>query len=48
MALASGGRLGPYQILSPVGAGGQGEVYRENIAAVLLPPRSFLERLSRI
>jgi serine/threonine protein kinase len=28
MALPAGGRLGPYQILSPVGAGGQGEVYR--------------------
>jgi eukaryotic-like serine/threonine-protein kinase len=28
MTLTSGTRLGPYEILSPVGAGGMGEVYR--------------------
>ena len=27
MALASGSRLGPYQIISLLGAGGMGEVY---------------------
>src|SRR5207342_2581855 len=28
MALAPGSRLGPYEIVSPIGAGGMGEVYR--------------------
>src|ERR687891_2378794 len=28
MALSAGIRLGPYEVLSPIGAGGMGEVYR--------------------
>ena len=28
MSLASGAKLGPYEIINPVGAGGMGEVYK--------------------
>ena len=56
MTLATGTRLGPYEILSPLGAGGMGEVYRakdprlgREVAIKVLPEAMALdrERLSR-
>src|SRR5580698_10201429 len=56
MAFNAGTRLGPYEILAPIGAGGMGEVYRardtkldRDVAIKVLPP-SFAqdpERLAR-
>ena len=46
MALPTGTRLGPYEVLSPLGAGGMGEVYRardsrleRGVAIKILPPQ---------
>src|SRR3981081_810850 len=55
LALASGARLGPYEILSALGAGGMGEVYRARdtrldraVAAKILPADpQFRERFDR-
>jgi protein kinase-like protein len=56
MALASGVLLGPYEILSAIGAGGMGEVYRardtrlKRDVALKILPESFAsdpERLAR-
>src|SRR6202044_1087539 len=53
MALTSGTKLGPYEILAPIGAGGMGEVYRgqdtrlgRDIAIKVLPER-FATPLAR-
>src|SRR5947209_18782078 len=51
MALASGTRLGPYEIQSPLGAGGMGEVYRaldtrlQRIVAVKILPSHLSDNL---
>jgi serine/threonine protein kinase len=40
MTIPAGTRLGPYEILSPLGAGGMGEVYRAREVAVKVLPAS--------
>jgi len=56
MALAAGDRLGPYEIVNPIGAGGMGEVYRahdaklnRDVALKILPTEFAVdpERLAR-
>ncbi|HEY3172567.1 MAG TPA: serine/threonine-protein kinase, partial [Thermoanaerobaculia bacterium] len=54
MTLASGSRLGPYEIVAPLGAGGMGEVYRARDArlgrdvAVKVLPASFSNDTDRL
>ncbi len=54
MTLASGTKMGPYEILSPLGAGGMGEVYRardtrlERDVAVKVLPASYSADLDRL
>jgi Tol biopolymer transport system component len=48
-ALTAGSRLGPYEILTPIGAGGMGEVYKasdtrlERVVAIKLLPRHWAD-----
>ncbi|MGA3090396.1 MAG: protein kinase [Terriglobales bacterium] len=54
MALTSGAKLGPYEIQSPLGAGGMGEVYRakdtrlERDVALKILPESFARETDRL
>src|SRR3979411_2617158 len=50
MTLSAGTRLGPYEVLSPIGAGGMGEVYRardarlgREVAVKVLPAASLAD-----
>jgi serine/threonine protein kinase len=53
MSLESGSRLGPYEILACIGAGGMGEVYRARDTrlardvAVKISAQQFSERFER-
>ena len=53
MALSAGDRLGPYEILSQIGAGGMGQVYKardtrlDRIVAVKISQEQFSERFER-
>ena len=53
MAFPAGTKFGPYQILSPVGAGGMGEVYRAHDPrlgrdlAIKISKEQFTERFER-
>jgi len=53
MPLASGAKLGPYEIQSPLGAGGMGEVYRardtrlDRIVAIKVLPHHLTSDLKQ-
>jgi serine/threonine protein kinase len=54
LTLATGSRLGPYEILSPLGPGGMGEVYRardsklDREVAIKVLPASFSADADRL
>jgi dipeptidyl aminopeptidase/acylaminoacyl peptidase len=54
LALSAGSRLGPYEILAPLGAGGMGEVYRgkdprlDREVAIKVLPQEFVEDKERV
>src|SRR6266853_6276511 len=53
MPLSAGDKLGPYQILAPIGAGGMGDVYKardtrlDRIVAIKVSKTEFSERFER-
>ena len=54
MTLSAGTRLGPYEILAPIGAGGMGEVYRardprlSREVAIKVLPATFSQDADRL
>jgi eukaryotic-like serine/threonine-protein kinase len=53
MRLSAEDRLGPYEVISPIGAGGMGEVYKardgrlDRIVALKVSKAEFTERFAR-
>jgi serine/threonine protein kinase len=53
MSLSAGDKLGPYEIVAPIGAGGMGDVYKardtrlDRIVAIKVSAAQFSERFER-